>query len=178
MDSKRREEVRKCIDEFRNVAVTDDLLKAFCERHHFDLLTLQDFIDYKYQVEHDEKVQVLFPLILAAVQKIAYIPEFASDKDRKDALQANDEVRVSITKLLEEHAFPYHLVQTSTEELGNMIGRTVSSAGQTAFNRAIQVLNLLAKEKFGGAFNMKNVADYLQENETSTQRPIRVRRTT
>lgn len=170
MTETRRAEVRQIVDEFQDKKVTQDLLTAYCERMKFEPLTLGDFEDYKYQVEHDAMVSVLFPKILAEIQKITYVPEFATEAERKKIRDANDEVRVSVTKLLEEHAVPYRLVSTLTTELGRMVGSTIEMAGTTAFNKSLEVLLHLAHAKFGADFNMKHAADYAQEFYSAAER--------
>lgn len=163
MEESRRAEIRQIIDHFGGQTPPQKVLSDFCERMKFEPLVTGDFDDYKYQVEHDTMVAKLFPQILSALQKITYIPEFVSEAERKKLREANDEVRVEITKLLEEHAVPYRLVSTLTTELGRMVGQTIEMAGTTAFNKSLEVLLHLANERFGGDFNMKHARDYAQE---------------
>lgn len=163
MDEKRREEVRRIVDRFKGKAISQNVIEEFCNLHKIEPVTVGELSDYIYQVEHDEKVGTLFPLILKELCNLRYQPEFADQKVRKEINERNDEVRVNITKLLEEHAIPYRLVNSLGEELGNFVGGKIASAGQTAFNKALEVMLLLAKDKFGEEFNMKHVADYAQK---------------
>jgi len=163
MDEKRRGEIRRIVDHFRGKAINQNVIEEFCNRNKIEPVTLGDYKDFLYQVEHDEKVSVLFPLILAELQKLQYQPEFADQKVRKEIAEKNDEVRVNITKLMEEHAIPYRLVNVIGEELGNLVGGKIASAGTTAFNKALEVMLLMAKERFGDEFNMKHVAEYAKE---------------
>lgn len=163
MDEKRRAEVRKIVDHFKGKALTQNTIVEFCNRNKIEPITVGELSDYTYQVEHDEKVGVMFPLILKELCNLQYQPEFADQKVRKDIKEKNDEVRVNITKLMEQHAIPYRLVNSLGEELGNFVGGKIATAGQTAFNKALEVMLLLAKDKFGEEFNMKHVADYAQK---------------
>lgn len=163
MDEKRRAEIRTIVDFFRGKAVTQDVLKAYCERMHFDPIVVGDLQDYTAQVEHDETVGKLFPLILAELTHLQYNPEFADEAVRRDIVKRNDEVRVNITKLFEEHALEYKFVTSLSEELGNFVGGKIAMAGTTAFNKALEVLLHMAHERFGGNFTMKNAADYAKE---------------
>lgn len=163
MTPEKRAQVRQIVDHFRGKPVTQNVLIEYCNLNKFEEITLGDYKDYLYQVEHDEKVMTLYPLILAELQKLAYTPEFASEKERKAVTEGNDAVRVNITKLFEDNAVLYRTVDTLGQELGAIIGRTVAAAGQTAFNKALEVLMHMAREKFGSEFNMKHAADYAVE---------------
>lgn len=163
MDEARRAEIRRIVDHFKGKPVTQKVIEEFCNRSKITPITEGELKDYIYQVEHDEKVSTLFPLILAELQKLKYKPEFASEADRKKIDEENDEVRVNITKLYEEYAIEYRLVNTVGEELGNFVGGKIALAGQTAFNKALDVMLHIAKEKFGGEFNMKHAAEYAKE---------------
>ena len=145
MDEKRRGEVRKIVDHFKGKAITQNVIVEFCNRNKIEPITVGELSDYK------------------ELCNLQYQPEFADQKIRKDIKEKNDEVRVNITKLMEEHAIPYRLVNSLGEELGNFVGGKIATAGQTAFNKALEVMLLLAKDKFGEEFNMKHVADYAQK---------------
>lgn len=172
MDEKRREEVARIVAHFRGKAVTQNALTEWCNRNKIEPIVAGDLEDYTYQVEHDEKVEKLYPLILSEVQKLRYAPEFAPEKLRKEIKTGNDEVRVNITKLFEQHAISYRTVDTLGQELGREVGQTIASAGQTAFNKALEVLLLIARDKFGGEFNMKHAADYAEEHYAKKRKEI------
>lgn len=163
MPEEKRAEIKKIVDHFRGKPITQNALTEYCNINKFDNMVVGEYKDYLYQVEHDEKVMALYPLILAEIQKLGYTPEFATEKEREAVRKGNDEVRVNITKLFEDHAILYRTVDTLGQELGAIIGGTVSSAGQTAFNKALEVLMHLAREKFGGEFNMSHARDYAIE---------------
>lgn len=164
MDEQRRELIGRVVAHFRGKAVTQNVLQEYCNLNKIEpAILLGDYQDFLYQVEHDEKVLKLYPLILAELQKLRYAPEFSTEKERKEIREGNDEVRVNIVKLFEENAIAYRTVDTLGQELGRDIGQTVISAGQTAFNKALEVLLLIAREKFEGEFNMKHAADFAKE---------------
>lgn len=163
MTEPQRAEIRNIVDHFRGQKVAQEVLSQYCERMHFEPIVVGDLADYTYQVEHDERVNELFPKILAELQRIKYVPEFADEKVRKAIREENDLVRVSVTQLMEEHAIPYRIVNTLGSELGNIVGQTIEMAGTTAFNKALDVMLHIAREKFGGEFNMKHAADYAKE---------------
>jgi len=163
MNEQRREEISKIIAHFRGKAINQNVLTEFCNLNKVEPIVIGDYEDYLYQTEHDERVIKLYPLILAECQKLRYTPEFAPEKERKEIAKGNDEVRVNITKLFEDHAISYRTVDTLGQELGREIGQTIASAGQTAFNKALEVLLLIAKDKFGGEFNMLHAKQYAEE---------------
>lgn len=150
------------VDEFRGKAVNDNLLTSYCQRKGIQPITAGEFSDYVVQVEHDEVVGKLFPLILAEVQKLHYIPEFASQAERKKKREENDAVRVEIAKLMENDGIKYMLVDTLGQELGRMVGQTIEQGGRTIFNKATEVLLNVARERFGGEFTTKHAAEYAE----------------
>ena len=160
MNETRRAEIAQIVEHFRGKLVTNNVIVEYCNLNKIDPITHGEYKDYLYQVEHDEKILKLFPLILAEVQKLRYIPEFSDAQTRADIKEGNDKVRVAITMLFEEHAISYRTVETLGNELGRMLGGTVEQAGVTAFNKALEVLLHLAHKQFGEEFNMKHVADY------------------
>ena len=164
MSEQRREEISKIVAHFRGKAINQNVLLEFCNLNKIEPIVLGDYQDFLYQIEHDEKVMSLYPLILAELQKLRYAPEFSTEKERKEIHKGNDDVRISITKLFEQNAIAYRTVDTLGQELGREIGQTVASAGTTAFNKALEVLLLIAKDKFGGEFNMKHAADFAEEH--------------
>lgn len=145
---------------FRNSPLTQDVLNEYCNLHKIEPVMVGDFSDYKYQVEHDERMSKMYPLVLAEISKIRWIPEFAPVSVRKAAKEGNDMVRINIVKLFEEHEIPYRLVDTLGQEMGREVGQTITMAGTTAFNKALEVMLLVAQKEFGGEFNMKHAADY------------------
>lgn len=163
MNGPRRAEVRVIVDQFRGRKPEYEEIEQFCKRLKMEPVTPGELDDYTAQLEHDEVVSSLFPKILSELQKLRYEPEFAPEAERKAAREANDEVRVSITKLFEQHALSYRLVDGVANELGQMVGQTIAMAGTTAFNKALDVLLHLARERFGADFNMKHAADYVVE---------------
>lgn len=163
MNEQRREEIAKIVEHFRGKPINQNVLTEFCNKNKIEPIVIGDFQDFLYQTEHDEKVGKIYPLILAEVQKLVYIPEFASEAERKRMAKENDDVRVRITQIFEEHAIAYRTVDTLGQELGRDVGQVIASAGQTAFNKALEVLLLLAHERFGGDFNMKHAADFAKE---------------
>lgn len=164
MPPERREQIERLVKRFEGQAITQDAINEYCKVNGIDpVVPRGELLDYKEQVDHDKIVGGLFPKILAELQNLAYVPEFASEKVRKDIETKNDEVRVNITKLFEEEGIKYRYVSNLSEELGNMVGNAVTSAGTTAFNKALAVMLRIAQDKFGGEFTMKHARDYSEK---------------
>ncbi len=163
MEETRRAEIREIVEHFGDQKPAQEVLSAYCERMKFEPVMTGDLEDYTVQVKYDELVTRLYPLILAEIQKISYIPEFAGANKRKEIGQANDQVRVNIVKMIEESGVTYLLVDGITKGIAKEVGQIIESAGTTAFNKAMQVLLHLAHTKFGGDFTMKHAADYTRD---------------
>lgn len=163
MDDLRRAQIEKLVDHFEDRAITQKEIDEFCKNHSIEPVVVRgDLLDYREQVQLDRIVAKLFPKILLESTKLKYVPEFASEKVRKNIEKENDEVRINITKLIEDEGIKYRFVSHVTEELGGLVGNTISQAGTTAFNKAISVMLHLAEKHFGGEYTMKHAKEYAE----------------
>lgn len=165
MEEARREELGLIAKHFAGQkAVTNEAIAEYCKRRKIEPITKGDLSDYIAQVEHDDVVSELYPKVLVEVQKLRYVPEFATAKERAELKEANDEVRVNITKLFEKVGVRYELAEPIGAEMGDLIGRTVASAGNTAFNKATEVLLHIVSKHFGdNHFTMAHAEKYARE---------------
>jgi len=163
MEEKRRAEIASIVEQFKGTAVTDNLLKAHCERQKIEPVTVGEFEDYTVQVEHDAKLANIFGEILKKVQKLRIIPEFASVKLRKEIKDSNNEIEIDIAKLFEAEGIRYNFVSGASEELARVLHAVVSGAGTRIFNKATSALLGIAKEKYGGEFTTAHSASYYEE---------------
>ena len=164
MEEKRREELGLIVANFMGKAVTQKALDEFCNRIKIEKITVGNFADYVTQVEHDAVVSELYPEILAELQKLQYIPEFGTAEQRAKMLEENDDIRVNITKLFERMGVKYTLAEPIGAEIGDLISRTVANAGNTAFNKATEVLLHIASKNFASNhFTMAHVEKYARE---------------
>ncbi len=162
MTEKRREEIKQIVERFIEAPLTQTVLDEFCKLNGFEPTVVGEVQDYIVQVKHDATVALLFKEMLAELQNLQYTPEYDTAAHRKQINEQNNEVRVNLVKLMEKHALEYRFVSTVADELGGFIGGVVKLAGQTAFNKALEVMTELARERFGALLNMKHVADYAQ----------------
>jgi len=163
MDDTRRAEIRTIVDHFKGKAVTQDVINEFCKRNKIEAIVASELGDYVVQVEHDEAMERIHTGILAELQKLRFIPEFASKTQRAEGAKANEEVEINIAKLFEIEGIRYNFVSGASEELARKLHGVVSNAGTRIFNKATSVLMELAKDKFGGEFTTKHSADYWEE---------------
>lgn len=164
MDELRRSQVALVAKNFKGQAVSNEVLEEYCKRNKIDpMVTKGQLSDYVAQMEHDEMIIRLLPRLLEALQEYKYVPEYASEAERKALNKANDDLRVKMAELIEEEAIPYRFVSLVGDELGNDIGQLIKSAGTTIFNKTLDVMIHLAREHFGEEFNSKHARDYAQK---------------
>lgn len=157
-------EMAKIVEHFKGKPRTQNAIIEYCNLNKFEYIpTVEDLEDLEFQVEHDEKMVSMFKQILAELQKMEYVPMLLSKGEKKKLVDANDEVRVNITKIFENNGVSFKMIDKVANELGGMIAKTVESAGTTAFNKAMDVLMHIARAHFGGDFTMKHARDYAIE---------------
>ena len=152
------------VEHFKGKPRTQDSIVEYCNLNKMSFIpTVGELEDLEYQVEHDTKMLSVFKSILAELQKLEYMPELGSNKERKRIADNNDAVRVAIVKLFEDASVSFHMVDKVAKELGGVIGRIVETAGTTGFNKGMEVLMHIAKERFGADFNLKHARDYAEQ---------------
>ena len=159
----KHEQIKEILEAFRSNAVTQDVLKAFCERKHFELITTDQYSDYLFQQEHDERVQKVLAGIFTELSQFRYVPTFISDADKKKLNEANEDIEWKIAKILEENGVLYKEIDILTKNLANACQAIVENAGRRANNMCAVVLSTLAKEKFGDPLSLKPLAEYYRE---------------
>lgn len=174
MGNKERENVLKVVEHFTNssLPITQEILDEYCNLNKIEKMSVGEYEDYKAQVKHDNLINTIFPLILAEVQKLRHLGEFTTVSDRNEIEKGNADVRINITKILENHNLQYRFVSKTTEELGSLIGQTVERAGINAFSKASDVLRKIAEERFGEEFHMGHAKQFVidfYEKKTGTK---------
>lgn len=171
MTEERREQIKNIVNQFRRdlqvasigTKPTNKEVVKYCQKMNYEPVGLGDLEDYTVQIQHDERVTHMLPLILSELQNLRYVPEFADVKVRKEIEDSNDAVRIKVVDLLETQGFPYHLLDRLGQEIGGIIGGIVHMAGTTALNRMFGAMLLMAKEKYGENFNSADAARYIKE---------------
>lgn len=166
MNEQQRDILRRAVEAFPTKELaTKEALTEFYNRNGVkeEDRVYEGFEDFIYQVENDNKMVVLYKDVLKALQGLEYIPEFADKKTRDDLFKKNQMVSTDIVKLFENAGLSFLLVNKVANELGGMTGRTIESAGDTAFGRSMDVLKHIAEKHFGGEFNLAHVRDYIAQ---------------
>lgn len=166
MNPQQRDMIRKAVEAFPTKEMaTKEALTEFYNRNGVaeEDRVYEGFEDFIYQVENDNKMVVLYKDVLKALQELEYIPEFEGEAERNALFKKNQMVSTEIVKLFENAGLPFLLVNKVANELGGMTGRTIESAGDTAFGRSMDVLKHIAEKHFGGEFNLSHVRDYIAE---------------
>ena len=151
----KRGDFAKIVEFFRGKPVTNDVLKAFCERHKLPVVTAGQYEDYLFQYEHDERAAKAFPEIMAALATYRVAPELMDDEARKKIIEANDEIAAEICVILERHGVVYREVDLLTKHIGSALMAIMESANTRASNMCTSVMVDLSTEKFGKTLPLK-----------------------
>lgn len=166
MNPKRKAEIAKIVAHFRgkNTPVTNELLTEHCNLNKVEPITAGQYSDYLYQIENDEKMAAMLPIVLQLfVDHMSYVGEFGTEKEQQARIDGMNELRVKLVQLLEENNIPYHWAQKLYEEFGSQMKGVLDGAGQVASVKATEVMLHIAREKFGNEIHMGHVASYARE---------------
>jgi hypothetical protein len=164
MEGKRRQEIKTIVEAFRGQLVTNDLLKAYCERHGYERLTEGEYQDWLFQYEHDERVAKALPAIFAELTKFQYTSEFAGDEERRRIREENEAIEIRIAELMEEHGVRYGKeVDVFTGNLGGALQGLMQNAGVRASNMGANTLLKIAIDTLGQPLTLKKLVEYKQK---------------
>jgi len=164
MDSERKGEIADIVNHFRGKPVTNEVLTEYCNRQKYEPITQGQYSDYLYQIENDEKMAKMLPIVLGYfVEYMTYVGEFGTEAEQKARLEGMNELRVKLVQLLEDNDIPYHWAQKLYEEFGSQMKQVMDSAGHVASVKATEVMLHIAREKFGEEIHMGHVAGYAKE---------------
>ena len=167
MTPERKAEVRKIVAHFRGIKmpITNEVITEWCNKNGIkEPISKGQLSDYIYQMENDEKMSKMLPVILQLfLDHMTYVGEFASEKEEAARREKMVDLKIKLVQLLEENDVPYHWAQKLYEEFGSQIKQTLDSAGTVATNKATEVMLHIAREKFDGEINMGHVAQYARE---------------
>ncbi len=164
MDDKKNSEIRQVLEHFKDIKdIPHKTMEEFCTRKKFEVILPDDFVDYRFQREYDQKLAAMYPEILKALAEWKYIPEFLSEAESKKRSDKNDDIRMAIIEVMEEHAIPYTMMNISAEKLGNEVQQLIVQAGLTISNKTVDVFMQLAIKQFGEKPNSKNVGEFIQK---------------
>lgn len=141
------------------IPVTQNVIKEFCNVKGFKVVTLGAYEDFKFQYEHDRRLEALVPAIMEAFLKYRNVPELAKDDERKKIIDANTHLSTEIAKLMEDHGILYQEIDLVTETLGSVIKAIFTDAGKRANNMCSTMLAHTAREKYGETLALKTLGE-------------------
>lgn len=166
--------IGEIIANFRDKPVNQNLLKSFCERNKYEVITPGQLEEYIGQQEHDERVNSALPFIFAELAKYQHIPEFVSDERRKSIVAANEDIEWKVAKIIEDTNLPYgREIDVVFGNLARAMHGIFNNAGTRMNNMCASALSAIAKEKFGAVITVKQLATYYRESELKPQKPAK-----
>ena len=163
-DKLRMEQIGVVINHFQGKEVSQKLMDEFCATMKINpSIAISQYSDYVAQMNHDNEVQALFPLILKEIQGLRYTSMFMTEKEKAKIKDSNDDVRVEVAKLIEQTTITFLDLEHLGDELGNHVGGVIAAAGTTIHNKTRSALLHIAKEKVGGTFTAKHAAEYTEK---------------
>lgn len=160
MEGKRRLQIKDIVQTFRGKVVNAKLLKEYCDRHQFELVTEGEFQDFLFQQEHDERVQKCLPAILAELSKFQQPGEWIGDDEREKINEQNEIIAVNICAILEDNGVLYNEIEILTKNIGNALQAIMEGAGRRASNMCAATFTHITKAKFDDPLTVKKLADY------------------
>jgi hypothetical protein len=154
-------EIRDIIEHFKAVPhVSDEALKEYCERKHYQPLTAQAYEDWLYQYHADIRTETFIHDAMQVISR--YRPKRAlSTQAEKDAVDVDKNgIEVDLCQLLEKHDILYDRhVDNMLQELATALGTVVRNASIRANNMGARVLSAFAEEKLGSPLTFKALGE-------------------
>ena len=140
--------------------VSNAVLKSYCDRKGIDFLAEGEYQDHLFQYEHDQRAIELVPKILAKVAEYQYVPDYVSDKKKKEIKEANEKIQYDIAKICEDGGIFYREVDVLTKNLAGEVAQTIENAGTRINNMCSLVISVVAQEKFGDGLKVSDLAKF------------------
>lgn len=150
-----RKEIVECIEHFKGMPVTNTVLQEYCNLNHIGAITEGTYQDFVFQYNHDRRMEILIPKIMAALSKYQSVPELIEDSKRTAIIEANDHIGVDICKLMEDEGILYQEIDLVAETFGGILKSILTDAGKRANNMAATMLAHTAREKYGDPLTLK-----------------------
>jgi len=167
MHSMKPTDIKKIFEHFNFAPkVSNTALKQYCERMKFDgVLTAGQYEDHLFQYQHDQRLKVVVPLILKALQGYEVVEDYISEKKRSALKKTNDSLEWEIATICEENGVVYREIDTVTESLAQLLSQIVTNAGNRMNNVAATVLAEVAKDKFGEDLKLSALSAFYKERK-------------
>lgn len=149
---------------FKGKPVTADLLKAFCERNKYEVITPFQYEEFRGQQEHDDRVKGMLPAIYAELSTLQHVPEYITDKEKAAIRASNDDIEWKIAKIVEDSGIPYgREIDVVFRNLANSLQGAVTNAGVRMNNMCAASLSAIAKQKFGDKITVAELGTFYRE---------------
>jgi hypothetical protein len=143
--------------------VSNSVLKSYCDRMGYEFLSEGEYQDHMYQYYHDERAKVIIPLILQALQKYQYVPDYIGESKKRELREQNDAIEVEIAKICSDNGIQYREIDVMVKNFAGTIGHLIENAATRMNNMCGVVIATVAGEKFGESLVVKDLEKYHDE---------------
>lgn len=147
------------VEHFYGKPVTQDVIVEYCNLNHIEAVPLTTYEDFKFQYEHDKRMENLVPAILNAILAYKPLPELIDEAARNTIIKNNEQISMEVCRLMEEYGVLYQEVDIVCEGLKGVVSSILTDASQRASNAGARVLMNLAIEKFGTPLTLKTLGE-------------------
>lgn len=126
--------------------------------------TVDDVVDGVFQVDMDNAMERILPLVMAELAKLRWTPTYALNNRHVGDSETKDLVVENIVRILEKENVPYFFVEHLLTFFSNDVRTIFDRSTKVAQQRAKRVYEKLATEYFGhGEMTMGDVARFSGE---------------
>lgn len=157
----RQTEILEILQNFNfHPRVANSVLKSFCDRKGYEFLPEGEYQDHLYQYQHDQRATVIIPLILQAIQKYQYIPDYIGETKKKEMKTQNEAIEIEIAKLCSANGIQYREIDVLTKNFAQELGSTIENAGTRMSNMCALVISSIAQDVIGTDMSVKVMEDW------------------
>lgn len=143
---------------FKGKNFNDKVVKSFCERSKIAVTDAGNVQDFIYQLDFDERMEKVVPLVFAELAKFQYQKEYISDEARAKVRKNNSDIAINIAKVVEDNKMLYTetFILKSWVDVVTMI---LSESERRITNMGAKVLSEMAQEKLGTPLTLASLAN-------------------
>lgn len=160
-------EVLQVIEAFRGKPVTADLLKAFCERHHFKIMVPSQYEDFLFAIEHNERKQKVLGELVKVMLKVQITPEVGSEADKKAVLENNYAIEREVLEILKDSGILFREADLMIDSISSAFVSIFTAVKNRANNMSARQLQLIAQHVLGKPeIVLKELSDWKAPGDT------------
>ena len=160
-NSQRALEILDILQHFKfHPHVSAKALQQYCERSGHEFLGEGEYQDHLFQYNHDQKSMRIIPLILQAMTKYQYIPDYTSEARKAELKKANEEIEFAIIELCSANDLQYREIDILIKNFAEDIGSTINNAGTRMNNMCARVVATVAQDTFGESMFIKDLSKF------------------